>query len=376
MPKVHIVITRVGNALTLDGVSTYIWELATALSETGLRVTVCSGFGNANLNVRAYIERYFGVSFKGDYISLKSGCFRGQSDLLFTWSVKGSGLIKELDPDIIHINGALPLLCMKPKVATYHGIMNFDSDLSASKLVLNAFYDRIFYRFCECIMTVSGNAKKEFLRYIGIHRPAPLVVPPMINTLGYRTPELSSRENAILHRGTHSRKNLRGTLLAFSYLKEKIPDVKLYVIGSMQDVKTSSKALGLRLRDIKVISGISKQEMEKLYSHVRITFMPSYYEAFGYVALESLASGTPVIASSAVANELVRPEYNGFYAPPNDPKIMAAYAYGLLTDEELWAFMSENAVKVAEEFSRERILPKVLSVYKAALNSPLRLLSD
>jgi glycosyltransferase involved in cell wall biosynthesis len=363
--KLHVVLARAGNVLALDGVNTYIWELASALSETGSRVTICSGFSNITSDIRSHVKRYFGVNFVGKYTSLKGYDFHGLKDVLLTWSIKGSRLMNELDPDIIHINGAVPLLCRTPKVATYHGIMNFDLNLNAVKCRLNSMYDRIIYRTFKKVIAVSCRAKDEFLKYVGSSDP--FVIPPMIETGNFVAPKLSNRENALLHRGTYPRKNLKATLLAFSYLKSKIPSLKLYIIGEKRDMEMCLKALSLNLKDIEVVSDISKREMIKLYSNVRLTFFPSYYEAFGYVALESMASGTPVIASTGVANELVKPGYNGFYVSPNDPKVMAEYAYKLLTCKKLWVFMSKNAVNMAEKFSREKIFPKVLSFYEDTL---------
>ena len=101
----------------MDGVNTCIWNLASALSNIGFEVTVCGGYGNGILEARHYVKTYFGIDFKGNYMALRSN----SQNVLFTWSVKGPSLIRELKPDLVHVNGVVPLLSNTPKIATYHG---------------------------------------------------------------------------------------------------------------------------------------------------------------------------------------------------------------------------------------------------------------
>jgi glycosyltransferase involved in cell wall biosynthesis len=141
------------------------------------------------------------------------------------------------------------------------------------------------------------------------------------------------------------------------------------MIGNAHDVESELKSLNLGVDDIHIMSDISNREMRELYSRVRLTLFPSRYEAFGLVALESLASGTPVIASDTVAGELVRHGYNGFRTPSDNPEAIAQFACRLLRDDELWTYMSSNALEVAKEFAQEKVLPRILSTYESALGN-------
>ena len=357
----HVVITRAGDASVLDGVNTYIWELASALSETGVKVTVCSGYLKSKDDARSKISKYFTNSFNGKHVSLKDNEFSGLKDVLFTWGIAGTEMMRDLDPDVIHINGAVPLFVGTPKVVTYHGIMNFDLNLNSLKCKLSALYNQGVYRSYKGVITVSSKAKEEYSDYI--HTKNPAIIPPMMKIPTSNIKPFYDRELAIFHRGTHHRKNIKTTLLVFSHLKRKLPDLKLYVIGAKHDVENCSKELNLNLKDIEVLNKISKQQMLDIYSKVRVTLFPSYYEAFGYVALESLAAGTPVVASDEIAQELVIPGHTGYSARPTEAKVFADYAYMLLTQNELWTDMSKNAVVVAKQFGRENILPKIMSFY-------------
>lgn len=52
--------------------------------------------------------------------------------------------------------------------------------------------------------------------------------------------------------------------------------------------------------DLTVHSGISSEELRKLYERASLLIVPSKYEAFSYVTLEALAAGTPVVMSDRV----------------------------------------------------------------------------
>ena len=75
-----------------------------------------------------------------------------------------------------------------------------------------------------------------------------------------------------------------------------------------------------------------------------ITIVPSKDEAFGYVNIESMAVGTPVIASRVGGiPEIIRDGEDGFLIPPDDSSALAARIKTLLVDDRLRAKMGQNA---------------------------------
>ena len=51
-----------------------------------------------------------------------------------------------------------------------------------------------------------------------------------------------------------------------------------------------------------------RDDVKELYAGADVSLLPSHYEPFGLVALESMASGTPVIVSGqAGASQLIEP---------------------------------------------------------------------
>ena len=66
---------------------------------------------------------------------------------------------------------------------------------------------------------------------------------------------------------------------------------------------------GLSRPNLTILQNVSHDQMPLLYSAADFSVCPSLYEAFGYVVAESLACGTPVIASPGGASRafLIRP---------------------------------------------------------------------
>jgi D-inositol-3-phosphate glycosyltransferase len=70
------------------------------------------------------------------------------------------------------------------------------------------------------------------------------------------------------------------------------------------------------------------QDYEKLpdfYNAADVCAFPSYYESFGLVPLESLACGTPVVATDVGdLRNIIRDGETGYVIPNNQPQLLAA----------------------------------------------------
>jgi len=117
---------------------------------------------------------------------------------------------------------------------------------------------------------------------------------------------------------------------------------------------------------------LGKKDQDTLqyyYSAAEIVIMPSNYESFGLVALEAMACGTPVVATQVGGlQHLVQNGITGFTIPHNDPIALEEKLTQLVCQDELREQMKKNSVEYAQTFSWDVITPKIISVYKEALN--------
>lgn len=125
----------------------------------------------------------------------------------------------------------------------------------------------------------------------------------------------------------------------------------------------------LGIHDIVTFIGARDQnELPNYYAAAEIVVMPSHYESFGMVALEAMASGTPVIASEVGGLAfLIRDGENGFHVPSRDPEALAGRIYELLTNTELRDQLGSNARRHAQRYAWENIANQMLEVYAELL---------
>jgi len=87
------------------------------------------------------------------------------------------------------------------------------------------------------------------------------------------------------------------------------------------------------------------------YREARLTVLPSEYEAFGLVLLESLAAGTPVVASRVGGiPEFVEEGKAGLLVPPKSPGALAEAIGRLWPDRDLARQMGA--------YGRDHVVPR------------------
>jgi glycosyltransferase involved in cell wall biosynthesis len=91
-----------------------------------------------------------------------------------------------------------------------------------------------------------------------------------------------------------------------------------------------------------------------------INVVPSLAEAFGFVAIESMALGLPMVASKTGGlAETIRDSIDGFLVPPGDAAAIAQKMGILLTDPELCQCMGAHGrERFLSEFERARVIPQ------------------
>src|SRR5258707_5278633 len=135
----------------------------------------------------------------------------------------------------------------------------------------------------------------------------------------------------------------------------------------MERLKTLRGELGLD--ELVVFLGAKDQDtLNYYYAAAEALIMPSDYESFGMVALEAMASGTPVIASEVGGLAyLVRDNFNGYLVPVREPQALADKIRIILEQPVERARLGENAHQYAQEFAWSRITDRLLNVFASTI---------
>ena len=359
-----VILTRSHNAFDIGGINTYVWSIACELGRRGFDVHVISGCGKINTLDKYWIER-----FNGQIHVLKKGNFASMREQFLVWAIKGSRLVKELKPDIIHFNGMIPFLFSSvPSVATCHGLLN------KSLIGLYLLYDKVSYgHFVDAIIALSERLRRELLKYLNIRYEKVVVIPLGFELDFFSSLYIEQRENAIMC-GWGPIKNPKSSLKVFHDLNRRGLRCKLYVVGVNRNRALSSMpelAHLVKNKDIIFTGRLDRNRMVKLCQKVRCSLFPSLYESFSYGVLESFACGTPVVTSHAISDAVFRHGYGGFKTAPKDFSTMSSYVFNLLTDDELWKSINRFALKNVQKFSISKVVDALLVVYKDTINSKL-----
>ncbi|MBI4202058.1 MAG: glycosyltransferase [Chloroflexi bacterium] len=134
--------------------------------------------------------------------------------------------------------------------------------------------------------------------------------------------------------------------------------------GEYQRLKGLAQELGLA----EVVAFLGSKEHEALpayYQAADVCVVPSYYESFGLVALESMACGTPVVASRVPGLQtIVRDNRSGYLVPWHCPDAFADRLEVLLSNEALRRCIGQEARRTAMRMGWDGTAQGVAAVYR------------
>jgi glycosyltransferase involved in cell wall biosynthesis len=185
------------------------------------------------------------------------------------------------------------------------------------------------------------------------------------------------RKDYVLHVGTLSeRKNLPMLLRAVALLRSqgRFKDYQLVLAGPEVSVLSGATEIretirNLGLTDVVVLTGhVPEGQLAGLYAQAKVLVMPSLYEGFGLPVLESMAVGTPVVASNTTSlPEIVADA--GLTVPPQDEPGWAQAIGELLEQPARAEEFRRRGLARAAQFSWRQAAAETLDIYRAAVGS-------
>ena len=159
----------------------------------------------------------------------------------------------------------------------------------------------------------------------------------------------------------------RGPLLmrAFARLRERAPDARLVLAGGQDPYGgRSDDGLGEGVEHLEIDR---TGELARAYRSAWATVLPSIHEAFGLVLLESLASGTPVVAArSGAAPDVAGGDGTGRLFEPDDEQDLAR-AMSEALELSKAPGSAERCREQARRYDWERVVEAYERVYEGAI---------
>ena len=133
----------------------------------------------------------------------------------------------------------------------------------------------------------------------------------------------------------------------------------------MDRVKQLAKERDLE-DQIDFVGQVDHLELPLYYNAADVCVVPSYYESFGLVALESMACGTPVVATRVGGlSTIIQHGRTGYLKPWRCPDAFANSVEMLISSDSLQQSMGEAARQRAEAMGWHNVAEMMWDEYSA-----------
>ena len=305
--------------------------------------------------------------------------------------------IRRLKPDIVHTHtskaGILGRLAARlagvPHIVhTPHGHV-FYGHFGRPAATLFLTVERRFARFTEKIVALTAHERRDYLD-LKVGRPPDLLTIPSGVDLDPFEVDLSDPAAKKASLGLNPARRLVGfagwllpikgpmhLLNAMSAVWENHPDATLVFVGkgAMEaELRRKVDRLGLNGR-VKFLGW--RNDLHEIMPLFDVFVLPSLNEGMGRVLVEAMAAGRPIVASRVGGiPDLVHHGVNGLLAPPRDEMKLAESIARLLSHPEEARRMGALGRLKCREFSLNRMISKLDTLYRSLLAGPAPLLAQ
>jgi glycosyltransferase involved in cell wall biosynthesis len=280
----------------------------------------------------------------------------------------------------------LPVPCPCPGVITVHDV---------SFRLFPEFFERRWLLYitsmmpkalqsASAVITVSHQAKADLLKFYDIPPEKICVVYDGIDHARFSpqatldpawAASVGLRSGYVLHVGEMStRKNICALLRAVGDLRSagKWHGRQVVLVGPETPGMTGADEIHQTIRQlglsdtVKVLGRVSHEHVPGLYASASLLAMPSLYEGFGLPVVESMAVGTPVVASNVSS----LPEVAGDAAilfPPKDERALADAIHQVLSKPGLAAELRAKGLVQAKKFDWRSAAAETVEVYQSVV---------
>ena len=233
-------------------------------------------------------------------------------------------------------------------------------------------------RRMDRVLTSSEASGREILRDFGVRPDRLEMVWNGLDTDLYSPdPAVVRNETEILcvGRASDPNKGIRTLIAALAELPHPVRLTLVDAGSTGNDARRWAGSLGCADR-LDITGRIPTSALVNLYRRAALVVVPSRYEGFGLPAVEAMACGTPVVATSAGAlPEVMRVGGGGLLVPRDDPEALAKAIATLLDQAETRRAMGARARPLIEAtFSWPRVAERTARIYREVIEerSPTR----
>jgi glycosyltransferase involved in cell wall biosynthesis len=170
-----------------------------------------------------------------------------------------------------------------------------------------------------------------------------------------------------------SNKNHIAAIEAFAREFGKDENKKLIIIGAGEELgKLISRTETLNVRSkIDFLGELSRIDVLKYITQSNVMVLPSKYETFGVVLIESLALGRPVIATRCGGPESIVRQQDGLLIEPNDINALSLAMKSMVKNYENYNSLEIRQACI-ERFGSRSIAKKIINNYSEIISENIK----
>jgi glycosyltransferase involved in cell wall biosynthesis len=217
---------------------------------------------------------------------------------------------------------------------------------------------------------VASEEEKGYLSRLGLKPEKVVKIPVAVNDIFFSTSYgKGKRENYVLYVGRIVEyKGLDTLVKAIKELRAASNiELKCIMIGKDLGYRSELQSLVGELGITDLVEFIDHTPQNRLvhyYSSALVTVLCSLTDAFGLSLVESMALGTPFVATPVGAiPDLVDQTKAGIIVPVSDPKALAGAIRRLVEDRKMWDEMSSRGRENAVRFRWDNIAKRYYQLY-------------
>ncbi len=370
--KVLFIITK----SNWGGAQKYVFDMATSLPKESFEAVVALG-GNGVL-----VQKLNGNHIRTIQIKSLQRDISLKKELLSSWQI--ANIIKEEDPDILHINsskagfiGAIlgRILGVSKVIFTAHG-WAFNEDRNYPTRLMLKYFHWLTVFFSHTTITVSDALKKQ-MNWLGVQNKM-LTIHSGSQVPDYLTKEIARAKLSALcpELKTHQNAFWTGTVAELHPVKRH--DITIMAIAKL-------RGEGIKLNHIIIGDGQQRNELETLVKSLNLTahvfftgrvdnassylkafnifILTSRSEALGYVVLEAAQAGLPIIATRVGGIPEIVNDTEAILVASGNVDLVASSIKKFLNNPEEASKYGLNARQKSEQFSIEKMVNETIAVY-------------
>jgi len=298
-----------------------------------------------------------------------------------TMSSKIKQVLERENFDIIHLHEPfMPMLCINVlrfsntvNVGTFHaydGSPGYEFGKPLTTVMLKRWFAKL-----DGKIAVSRPA----MEYVSEYFPGEYSIIPNGIDLKHFSPDVppidefcDDKVNILFVGRLEKRKGLSYLLGAFQIIKKEMPESRLIVVGPGTVLRRRYEewVWNKNLKDVIFTGQVSYGDLPRYYRTADIFCAPATGgESFGFVLLEAMAMGKPIVASKIAGYASVLTDgAEGLLVPPKDKGSLAQSIISLLADKSLRQQMGARGRLKAQDYSWERVAQRVLEYYSKVLS--------